>query len=337
MKFVLLSDIHFGCKNNSQEFNQQCLDFLQFVGDYCSENLNEEFYTIFMGDWNHVRPTTNNLTLKYSTEGIYALSNIGGSKTFMIVGNHDLYYKDSRLVSSIIIPSNDLGVELIDEPIKVGNLLLCPWLVGNESLKELILTHSPEYVFGHFEIPSFSLNKKVKFPGEFNPYEYYGPKRIFSGHFHCFSENANITYIGNCFSHDFSDANDWNNKGFLIFDTDTNEYERVVWDKAPKYMTLNLSDIDNIEILPNMHLRITNDTNISIDDVNKIQEKMLENEMIKECHILPKELELSNDIESIEISDIGNMNSIIPELLTKIEMDNINTDKLITIYNKLEI
>lgn len=335
MKAILLSDIHFGQKNNSKEFNQQCLDFLQFVGDYCNEHLSDEFITIFMGDWNHVRPTTNNLTLNYSTEGLYALSNIGGSKTYMIVGNHDLYYKDSRLVSSIIIPSNDLGIELIDEPVMVGNCLMCPWLVGNESLKELIQLHSPKYVFGHFEIPSFSLNKKVKFPGEYNPFEYNGPTRIFSGHFHTFSEKNNITYIGNCFSHDFSDANDWENKGFIILDMDSGEYERIVWNDAPKYSTLNLSQIENLTILPNMYLRITNDTELDITDVNKIQEKLMENENIKECHILPKELTIDNEIESIELEDIGNMNTIIPELLQKTEIQGIDSQTLIKIYNQI--
>ena len=31
MKYIILTDIHFGAKGNSDEFNQQCIDFFKFV------------------------------------------------------------------------------------------------------------------------------------------------------------------------------------------------------------------------------------------------------------------------------------------------------------------
>ena len=164
MTYVLLSDIHFGAKSNSDKFNQECLDFLEFVRDWCDENLDgEEFQTIFAGDWHHVRNTTNNKTLCQSTEGMFSLSNIGGTQTYMILGNHDLYHLDRRDIHSIIVPDGALGIQVITEPVKINdNMLLVPWMIGNENLKDLITEHSPEYVVGHFEIPSFHFNKKVK-------------------------------------------------------------------------------------------------------------------------------------------------------------------------------
>ena len=42
MKYILLTDIHFGCHGNSDEFNQNCLDFLQFVQDYVDEHFESE-------------------------------------------------------------------------------------------------------------------------------------------------------------------------------------------------------------------------------------------------------------------------------------------------------
>ena len=48
MKYVLLTDIHFGNKGNSDEFNQQCLDFLDFVEEKtCDMEIDG---AIFLGD-----------------------------------------------------------------------------------------------------------------------------------------------------------------------------------------------------------------------------------------------------------------------------------------------
>ena len=51
--------------------------------------------------------------------------------------------------------------------------------------------------------------------------------------------------------------------------------------------------------------------------------------------IIPIELDLSGEEESIELKDIGNMNVIIPEMLSKVDMKGINSHKLIDIYNNL--
>ena len=49
------------------------------------------------------------------------------------------------------------------------------------------------------------------------------------------------------------------------------------------------------------------------------------------------ELDISGEEESIELKDIGNMNTIIPTMLSKVEMDGIDSNRLISIYNNLEV
>lgn len=337
MKYVLLSDIHFGAKSNSDKFNQECLDFLEFVRDWCDENLDgEEFQTIFAGDWHHVRNTTNNKTLCQSTEGMFSLSNIGGTQTYMILGNHDLYHLDRRDIHSIIVPDGALGIQVITEPVKINdNMLLVPWMIGNENLKDLITEHSPEYVVGHFEIPSFHFNKKVKMDGEYDPEEYVGPKRILSGHFHLRQEQNNITYIGNCFSHDYSDNNDWDNKGFAVLDTDTNEIQYISWDKAPKYLVAPISTFNMDMIKDNMYLRLLNDINLKMEDVNKIMEQVKKDERVNECVFVPIELDLDGDASEIDLETVDNINVLVSDLLCKVEAEHIDNNKLISIYNEL--
>ena len=51
MKAVVFSDIHFGLKNNSDDFNKNCLNFIDFM----IENSKGIDTCFFLGDWHHYR------------------------------------------------------------------------------------------------------------------------------------------------------------------------------------------------------------------------------------------------------------------------------------------
>lgn len=334
MKYILLSDIHFGNHGNSNEFNQQCLQFLDFV-EKKTENMDIDG-AIFLGDWFHSRNTINVLTLQMGVEGLYKLGNIGRGNAYFILGNHDLYYKDRRDIHSIVIPEGDIGVQLITEPIMIDNLLMCPWLIENESLKKIISKYSPEYVFCHPELPSFPINSVSKFEGEYNPSDYIGPKRICCGHFHKKSEKNNITYIGNCFSHNFSDANDWHNKGFSILDTETNELTQYEWENAPKYCTAKISQMNNIEFGSNMYLKLYDDVNMKPLDLMKLKEEIEKLPQIKECYLCPMQLNIEeNQKEEANLETISDIGTLVTSLLSNMDMANIDNQKIINIYNEL--
>ena len=345
MKYILLTDIHFGNKSNSDEFNEQCLNFLQFVQDFVDEKLpNEDVLPIFLGDWFNNRNTINVKTLNYGVEGLRIFDNIGNmDKSMLILGNHDLFYKDRRDVYSPLNPDGGANIEIIDEPLYVkseltGNhgCLFVPWLLSNEDLVDLIQEYKPEYVFGHFEFPSFKFNNLVKKDGEFNPADYSNVKRIFSGHFHIRQSNSNITYIGNCFSHDFSDSNEWHNKGFAIFDPDTNELGYVEWKDAPKYCICRASELSNIEFGSNMKLKLINNMDLPQKTLNEIQEDLLALPQIIECLWYPENLlQLESDKE-VDLTNIPDVNVMIGKMLSEMDMKDIDNNKLIQIYNELD-
>lgn len=334
MRYVLLTDIHFGNKGNSDEFNQQCLDFLNFVEQQTS-NMDIDG-AIFLGDWFHNRNAINVKTLKYGIEGIYKLGVIGRGNSYMILGNHDLYYRDRRDVSSIIIPEGDIGVEVIEEPLTINNMLLCPWLIANEDLSLLIKENKPEYVFCHPEIPSFSFNKILKKNGEYNPIDYSGPKRICCGHFHLRQEKNNITYIGNCFSHDFSDVNEWHNKGFAILDTDTNGIEYYEWQDAPKYCISKISELSSIEFGSNMYIKLINDVNLKPLELNQLIESLEQLPNIKDCIVYPNELSLIKESSSeAKLENIENIDNLIIGLLLNLDIENVSSQDLVNLYRGL--
>lgn len=345
MKYILLTDIHFGCHGNSDEFNQNCLDFLQFVQDYVDEHFeSEDILPIFMGDWYHNRNTINVKTLNYGVEGLRIFDNLGNQEySMLILGNHDLYFKDRRDTYSPFNPDGDAQINIVDEPLYIkseltGNhgCLFVPWLLSDENISDLIKEYNPEFVFGHFEFPSFKLNNQVVMDGEFNPADLEGPKRIFSGHFHLRSSKANVYYIGNCFSHDFSDSNEWHNKGFGIFDPDTDELEFVEWKDAPKYCVCRASNLDKLEIGSNMKLKLINNVGLEPKVLNQIQEELLGLPQIKECLWYPENLLLTESDKEIDLTNIPDVNIMIGKMLSEMDMKNINNNKLINIYNDLE-
>lgn len=339
MKYIIFTDIHFGNKGNKDDFNEECLSFLNFVEEKTSK-MNDIDGAIFLGDWFHNRNSINVKTLKYGIEGLYKFGSIGRGNSYLILGNHDLYYIDRRDVSSIFVPEGEIGVNIVEEPIYMENekFLFLPWLINEEKLENYIKKYNPEYVFGHFEIPSFSFNKLIKKEGEYNPENYKGPKRILSGHFHLRQEKNNITYIGNCFSHDFSDVNDWHNKGFAILDTDKNELEYFEWENASKYCTTSISKLNSIEFSNNMYLKLINDVQMKQMEVNQLKEELENLPNIVDCFIYPNELELAKSIVKDEsLEHISNIEDLIVSLLNELTMENINNSKLIEIYKNLEI
>ena len=76
---------------------------------------------------------------------------------------------------------------------------------------------------------------------------------------------------------------------------------------------------------------------ICLHNINKLYDGLKQSGQVVECHIIPKEMEIVAQVEEVEIEDIGNVNTIIPELLKKFEMEGIDSNRLAVIYNQLEV
>jgi DNA-binding Lrp family transcriptional regulator len=150
-------------------------------------------------------------------------------------------------------------------------------------------------------------------------------------------EKNNITYIGNCFSHDFSDSNDWHNKGFAILDTETNDINYYEWEDAPKYCSTFVSQMANIEFGSNMILKLMNDTTLTQVDLNKFDDELRKIPQIKDVLIYPAEMSIENGEVQTDIKNIDNIDTIIEELISNMDMENVSNNKLIEIYRDLEI
>jgi len=331
-KVACFTDIHFGLKSNSSVHNQDCEDFVDW---YIAKAKEEGCDTgIFQGDWHHNRNSLNITTMDYS---LRALEKLGQAfdKFYFFPGNHDLYYKDKRDIHSVEFGKYIPGITVVHEPTTIGNVTLCPWLVGDEW--KTIGKKGGKYIFGHFELPSFFMNAMVQMPdhGEIQLDSFKNYELGFSGHFHKRQQRQNMIYIGNAFPHNYADAWD-DDRGMMTLEWGgVPQYH--AWPAQPTFRTVKLSqlidDADKI-ILPKQHLRVTLDIDISYEEASFIKEKFISDYNIRELTLIAekKDLEINT---SIDIQSFESVDQIVSSQIISIDSEQFNKNTLLEIYNSL--
>lgn len=330
---IVFTDVHHGNKSNSQLFNQDCSDFVDWI---CETAKQRDINTcLFLGDWNHNRASINVATLNYSTENLDKLNQTFDAVHF-IPGNHDEYYRDKRDYNSIPFVHTFSNIHFYNDITTIDGATFVPWLVGDEH-KQMRKLNS-DYVFGHFELPHFYMNAMVQMPdhGEVDAKDFSGCGRVFSGHFHKRQESKNISYIGNAFGHNFSDA--WDDaRGAMILDW-KNGHEYIGWPDAPQYRTIKISQLldgPDQYLKPKTYARITLDINISYEEANFIKEGFVEQYQLRELSLIPsKNLDASDEVVEGEIN-FESVDTIVSSQLQQVDSNSYNRDLLLDIYRNL--
>jgi len=332
-KAVVFTDIHFGLKSNSQTHNDDCLNFVKWATKLAKENNCET--AMFLGDWHNHRASINIVTLNYSLRALEHL-NDNFDRVFFIPGNHDLYYRDKRDVQSVEWAKHLPNVVICNDWLHSGDVIVAPWLVGEDYKR--IPKLSAKYMFGHFELPHFKMNAMVEMPdhGEIKREDFGGIGHVFSGHFHKRQTYKNITYIGNCFPHNFADNFD-DERGAMIIEWGK-EPEYHAWPDQPRYRVLRLSDVINNApdvLAKNMHVRVELDIDISYEEANFIKETFIKDYHLREMALIPnKSAAIDVDMAPGEIK-FESVDQIVVDQLTNIESEFYDSKLLLKIYQEL--
>jgi DNA repair exonuclease SbcCD nuclease subunit len=290
---------------------------------------------LFLGDWNNNRASINILTLNYSIKALEHL-NANFDRVFFIPGNHDLYYRDKRDVQSVEWAKHLKNVTICNDWVNEGDVIIAPWLVGDDHKK--ISKLRGRYVFGHFELPHFLMNAMVAMPDHSEikreHFSHFG--HVFSGHFHKRQTSNNITYIGNCFPHNYADAGD-DDRGIMMLEWG-GQPEYHSWPDQPTYRVLSLSDLLNRtdEVLkPKMHVRVNIDIDISYEEANFIKETFIKSHDLREISILRNK---NTDMDQYEMK--GNVNfqtvdQIVTNQLNLITSEQYDSSLLLDLYRGL--
>ena len=331
-KAALFTDIHFGLKSNSTLHNEDCLNFVKWATSKAKEEGCET--AMFLGDWHNNRANISILTLNYSLQALEHL-NANFDTVYFIPGNHDLYYRDKRDVQSVEWAKHLPNVHICNDWFNSGDVVIAPWLVANDH--KCIPKLKGKYMFGHFELPGYMMNAMVEMPdhGDVKGEDFQSFEHVFTGHFHKRQTKNNITYIGNCFPHNYSDAGD-DDRGLAILEWGMKP-QYYHWPDQPRYRVYNLSDVvSNTNLLsPKMNVRVNLDVDISYEESNFIKETFVNDFKLREMVLIPKKSTEFSDHEIKGNIEFESVDKIVYNQLNNIDSKQFNKDLLLDIYRNL--
>ena len=277
-KWAIFTDLHLGVHQNSSTWHKIAFNWADwFVEELHKEGIDK---IIFAGDFFHSRSEISVSTIHAASE---LLSKFKDFNIYMVVGNHDSYYKEKPDVNSLSILKGYSNIRIFDSTstITINNkkATFCPWGATYEDIP------NSDVLFGHFEIESFKMNAHKLCEGGIRPADLLKKSSlIFSGHFHLNDERVydggSIIYIGSPFQLDFGDRE--TRKGYYILDFDTLNYTFKGNDLTPKHKKIKLSNIlnggqitdDYANEIPGNFIRLVVDSRVEQKNLDSIIHKV---------------------------------------------------------------
>ena len=224
MKILLITDQHFGVRNDNEHFINHYKKFYgQVVIPFIKASGIKEI--ISLGDTFDRRRYINFHSLDEAKEMWFdQLIKLGCNHT-MLIGNHDIYYKNTLKVNA---PHEILGeykFDVIDKPTTKSydgtDILMLPWICDDNKSEvfEAVQRSKAPVLMGHLELNGFEAHPGHVMESGMDKTFFNKFKRVFSGHYHQKSTKGNISYLGNPYQLYWNDYGC--KRGFHVFDTST--------------------------------------------------------------------------------------------------------------------
>jgi hypothetical protein len=335
-KALYFTDVHFGRSGNNPQALLDNIEFLDWAVDLARTRGCETF--IFGGDWHDNRHSIHVSTMHASLDGLQKI-NDGFERSYFIPGNHDLFYRDRRDVSSIEFARHLPNINILRNPKTIGGVTFLPWLVGDEMRTLKSSLKKSRYCFAHLEVPGFLMNAKVEMPDSphaVQPDAFASQDLVFTGHFHMRQTKGNIVYTGNTMPFNFSD--NWDDeRGVMILEWGKDP-EFVSWPDQPLFRTMRLSDMLNA---PTKFLARKLTARVSLDiEVSYEEASFLRDNFVRDYGLRKVELVHQQKTEAVEGELTGDVtfqsvDQIVVDGLLSVESKGYSPEMLVEIYKAL--
>ena len=231
MKIALITDTHFGARNDNSNFNEYFFEFYenQFFPYLKEHNITD---VVHLGDvMDRRKYVSYRIAKDFRERFVDKFANIN---LHMLVGNHDTFYKNTNAVNSLheLVDGRYDNISVYEETTEVEfdgcKILFVPWINAdnmNHTMK-MLKQSDAQIVMGHLELNGFEMQKGMFMDHGWDKQEFNRFDMVMSGHYHHKSDDGQIYYLGTPYEIYW---NDWNDpKGFLMFDTEKRELERIV-------------------------------------------------------------------------------------------------------------
>ena len=231
MKIALVTDTHFGARNDNQNVNDY---FYKFYDNIFFPELEKRGITtcVHLGDVVDRRKFISfKIANDFRQRFINRFAELG-IDLHIIIGNHDTYYKNTNEVNSMeeLVGKDRCNIYTGPEVVEFDGVPIqfIPWINANNYDESMTaLSHSPAQIaMGHLEVNGFEMHKGHFADGSYDKELFRRFDIVMSGHFHHKSDDGQIYYLGTPYEIYWNDYED--PRGFHIFDTETRELERIV-------------------------------------------------------------------------------------------------------------
>ena len=348
MKIAIITDQHFGARNDSISF----LDFYQkfYDGTFFPALIEHNIGTLLiLGDTFDRRKYVNFLSLKRTKEMFFDKLLELGIEVHMLAGNHDTYFKNSDSVNSVDLLLKEYpNVHVIDAPktIEVHGVKICmiPWICAdnyNDCMDEIKNTDAT-ICMGHFEIAGFAMYKGMASEG-LDRTIFRKFINTFSGHYHHKSSADGIFYLGNPYQLTWSDYDDV--RGFHLYDLNECHLEFIVNPNEMFYKII-YNDINFKGYLPKRleDLSLYSNKYVKVVVLNKNNPYLFDKFMEKLYNVNPVDVTIIED--TIDLTESGDDDiitqsedtlTILNKFVDSVQEDNIDNNRLKGILHEIYV
>ena len=233
MKIALLTDTHFGARNDNLNFNDYFYDFYEGVFfPYLQQNNIK--HCIHLGDLMDRRKYVSYRILKDFRERFIQPFLHLEIDLHILVGNHDIYFRNTNDVNSLqeLLGANYKNIHIYPEAQEIDfdgfPILMMPWINPQNEIYSFGMMDETkaDTMVSHLEVVGFEMHGGHFSESGFDKSQFKKFDTIFSGHYHKKSDDGQIYYLGTPYQMTWSDYNC--PKGFHVFDTETRELTRIV-------------------------------------------------------------------------------------------------------------
>lgn len=348
MKVAIITDQHFGARNDSTHF----LDYYEkFYRDTFFPKLVEEGITklLILGDTFDRRKYVNFFSLKRTKEMFFEPLQKMGIEVHMLAGNHDTYFKNTNDVNSVRLLLQEYdNITVIDSPttINVDGTAICmmPWICPenyDDSLN-VINTTEADVCMGHFEIAGFAMHRGMPSHEGLSRELFKKFDTVFSGHYHHRSAQDNIRYLGNPYELTWQDYND--PRGFHLFDLASRDLEFI---ENPNVMFHRITYDDKEESITeinNKELDKFAGTYVKVVVLNKTNPYLFDKFMNNLYNVNPIDITIAEDfadltegVEDDMLDQAEDTLTIINKFVDSINEEHIDNNKLKNVLKELYV
>lgn len=245
--FWIISDTHFGGKNNSKSWEDNITRWIDgFIVPFFKDNVKEGDVLVHLGDVFDNRQSVGLSAMSIAVSFFEKMSELF-SQVYVLCGNHDAYNKNSNDITSLDCIRYIPKVNVIKTPQRISvlgrKISFIPWI---ESVKEVKChidnAFDSDLVFCHADFGGCTMNASgTKSESQL---EVPDVSKIYSGHIHHSQRYGRVTYVGSPYHTSQNDRG--NKKGVWRIDSETLSDEFYENTFSPQYARFDYTKVENL-------------------------------------------------------------------------------------------